>query len=250
MSRFFDKFPTITYNMSGKKYPDYVTVTNILFRTAFVREALAKKTAYVEYIITEGDTPEILANKVYGDPEAHWVILYANEILDAQFDWPMVDGVFNKYIADKYRSMAEADLGNPLEDYEVIAWTQDRTNEASVHHYEKVVKNQNTSTLETNETRFIINKSKLTDNELNVPFDYYDDLPEEQGVTPIDLSIDGQTIIQTIYRDFVTYYEYESELNEQKRTIRILKREYFDQIQKEFNNLTGTTVPTFFRKVF
>lgn len=236
--------------MSGKKYPEYTLVTNILFRTAFLREALSNKSAYMKYVIRDDDTPEILADKVYGDPEAHWVILYANDIIDAQFDWPMSQGVFNKYIADKYRSMAEADLGGNLEDYQVIAWTQNRTNPASVHHYEKVVKNENVTTQETSETRFVINKSKLTDNELTVPFDYYDDLPDEQGVTPINLTMDGQTIIQTVYRDFVTYYDYEDQLNENKRTIRILKREYLNQIISEFSKLTNTTVPIFLRKVF
>jgi len=252
MARFFSKFPTISYNMSGKKYPDYQVVTDILFRTAFIRDALDKKTAYTEYVIRDGDTPDILANKIYGDSEAHWIILYANEILDPQYDWPMTTNVFNKYIADKYRSMAEADLGPPLEDYQVIAWTQDLTNDASVHHYEKVVKNENLTTQETNETRFVINKTKLTNNALDVPHDYYEGpghVPDEQDVTPINLSVGGQTIIQTIYRNLVTYYDYEDELNEQRRNIRILKKEYYNQIITEFNTLTNTSEPIFLRKV-
>jgi hypothetical protein len=256
MSRFFDKFPTISYSLSGKKYPDYQIIRDILFRTAFVREALDKNTAYTEYIIRDGDTPDILANKIYGDSEAHWIILYANEILDAQFDWPMTTGVFNKYIADKYRSMAEADRLPveeqdlpPLEDYQVIAWTQDLTNDESVHHYEKVIRQENLTARITTETRFVINKTRLTDDALDVPHDYYDDLAEEQDVIPINLSVGGQTIIQTIYRNFVTYYDYEDELNEQKRTIRIPKKEYYTQIVTELNALTNTSVPTFLRKV-
>jgi hypothetical protein len=249
MSRFFDKFPTISYSLSGKKYPDYQIVRNILFRTAFIRDALDKKTAYTEYVIRDGDTPDILANKIYGDSEAHWIILYANEILDPQFDWPMATGVFNKYIADKYRSMAEDDLNTTLEDYQVIAWTQDLTNDESVHHYEKVIRQENLTARVTTETRFVINKTKLTNNDLDVPHDYYDDLAEEQDVTPINLSVGGQTIIQTTYRNFVTYYDYEDELNEQKRTIRIPKKEYYTQIVTELNALTNTSVPIFLRKV-
>ena len=248
MSRFFDKFPTISYSFSSKKYPDYQIVRDILFRTAFIRDALDKKTAYTEYIIRDGDTPDILANKIYGDSEAHWIILYANEILDAQFDWPMTTGVFNKYIADKYRSMAQ-DLIE-LEDYQVIAWTQDLTNEESVHHYEKVIKQENLTTQITTETRFIINKSRLTDNALNVPYDYYDGpghLPAEQSYDPIN--INGETIIQNISSNAVTYYDYEDELNEQKRTIRIPKKEYYTQIVTELNSLTNTSVPIFLRKV-
>lgn len=249
MGKFFDKFPTIPYNLSGSKYPEYQIITNILFRTAIVRDILTNSSAYIKYIVRDGDTPEILATKVYGDPEAHWIILYANEMIDPQYDWPMTDVVFNKYIADKYRGMAEADLGGPLEDYQVISWTQDRTNDASVHHYEKVVKNVNQSARTASEERYIINKSRLTDNELDVPHDYYDDLPDEQGVTPINLTMQGQTLIQTIYRNFVTYYDYENELNESRRNIRIIKKEYYPQIVSEFSALTGTSLPAFIRRV-
>jgi hypothetical protein len=104
----------------------------------------------------------------------------------------------------------------------------------------------------TTETRFVINKTKLTNNALDVPHDYYEGsghVPDEQDVTPINLSVGGQTIIQTIYRNFVTYYDYEDELNEQKRTIRIPKKEYYNQIVTEFNALTNTSEPIFLRKV-
>ena len=203
----------------------------------------------MRYIIRDGDTPEILASKIYGDPQAHWMILYANDMIDAQYDWPMTSTVFLKYMADKYRSMAEDDIGPGLQDYEVIAWTQDTTNIPSYHHYEKVIKRENQSEQITEETRFIINKSKLTDNELNVPFDYYDDLADVQDVTPINLNVPGQTIIETVYRNAVTYYDYENELNEAKRTIRIIKKEYYTQMNTEFGILTNKNTPIFMRRV-
>ena len=204
----------------------------------------------MRYIIRDGDTPEILASKIYGDPQAHWMILYANDMLDAQYDWPLTSVVFPKYIADKYRSMAEADRGETLEDYEVVAWTQDTTNEPSYHHYEKVVKLENQAAQVTTETRFIINKSLLTDDELvGVPHDYYDDLADVQDVTPVNLTIDGQTVIQTVYRNKVTYYDYEDELNEAKRTIRIIKKEYYTQMNTEFGILTNRNTPSFLRRV-
>lgn len=249
MSSFFDKFPTIRYQITGVKYSNFQTIRNLLFRTAIIREALSNSSSYIKYIIKDGDTPEILAAKIYGDPQAHWMILYANNILDAQYDWPMTSTVFPKYIADKYRSMAEDDIGHSLEDYEVIAWTQNTTNEASHHHYEKVIRQENQFDQTTNETRFVINKSILTDDPLDVPHDYYDNLADVQAVSPINLEVDGQTIIQTIYRNAVTYYDYEDELNEAKRNIRIIKKEYYNQMNTEFGILTGTNTPIFMRRV-
>jgi hypothetical protein len=250
MSTYFDKFPSIRYQISGVKYSSFQTIRNLLFRTSIIREALSNSSSYMRYIIRDGDTPEILASKIYGDPQAHWMILYANDMLDAQYDWPLTSVVFPKYIADKYRSMAEADRGETLEDYEVVAWTQDTTNEPSYHHYEKVVKLENQAAQVTTETRFIINKSLLTDDELvGVPHDYYDDLADVQDVTPVNLTIDGQTVIQTVYRNKVTYYDYEDELNEAKRTIRIIKKEYYTQMNTEFGILTNRNTPSFLRRV-
>jgi hypothetical protein len=249
MARYFDRFPLLEYTLSGKKYPDYQTITNILFRTAIIQEVINNASAYIKYVIKDGDTPEILANKIYNDVEAHWIILYANQIIDPQFEWPMPDNVFNKYIADKYRSMAEADVGTTLSENQIIAWTQNLTNPMAVHHYEKVVRQENQTEQVTTESRYIINKTKLTNNELTVPHDYYDELADEQSVTSIDLTVNGQTVIQTVYRNFVTYYDYENELNESKRNIRIIKRDYYSQIVNEFRSLTNTDLPVFFRRV-
>jgi hypothetical protein len=223
-----------------------------VLNTAIIREALSNASSYVKYIVHDGDTPEILASKVYGDPQAHWMILYANDMLDAQYDWPMTSTVFPKYIADKYRSMAQDDLdpGRTLEDYEVIAWTQDLTNEASVHHYEKVIRLENELEQLTTETRYIINKTRLTDNELDVPYDYYQgtgSLAAALSYEPIN--VNGETVIQTVSSNAVTYFNYEEELNETKRNIRIIKKEYYNQIKNEFGILTDTNAPAFMRRV-
>jgi len=249
MSSYFDKFPVIRYQISGVKYSSFQTIRNLLFRTAIIRDALSNSSSYIRYVIRDGDTPEILAAKIYGDSQAHWMILYANDIIDAQYDWPLTSTVFPKYIVDKYRSMAEDDLGPNLEDHEILAWTQDTTNPASYHHYEKVIKLQNELEQTTTETRLVVNKTRLTDDPLDVPHDYYDDLADEQDVTPFNTTINGQTVIQTIYRNAVTYYDYEDELNETKRNIRIIKKEYYNQMNTEFGVLTGKNVPLFMRRV-
>ena len=250
MGRFFDLFPKISYTFSDKKYPEYQLITNILFRTGIIRSVLNNVSAYTEYTIRDGETPEILADRAYKDPSAYWIILYANNILDPQYEWPLRTQDFHKYIAKKYHIPAEDDLGRNLEDYEVIAWTQDLTNPASVHHYEKVIRQENRTLDTITEARYIIDKEKLTENGLSVPYDYYSNLPNEQGVVPINLgNVDGQTIIQTVYGNFVTIYDYELAANEAKREIKIIKSEYYPQIIAEFESLANVGPPSFFRRV-
>ena len=57
------------------------------------------------YDIKEGETPEILADKLYGDSTLHWIILYVNNITDRYHQWPMSSGQFNDFIADKYSNI-------------------------------------------------------------------------------------------------------------------------------------------------
>jgi hypothetical protein len=54
------------------------------------------------YDIKESETPEILANKLYGDSEFHWVILLVNNIVSVRKDWPKNVRELNDYIDSKY----------------------------------------------------------------------------------------------------------------------------------------------------
>lgn len=108
MSKFFDLFPTVAYDINAKKQLKYYNnVTNVFFRLRVIREVLSNSTTYYEHLVKEGDTPEILADKVYGDTEAHWIILLANDILDPQYDWPLGYRDFRNYMYKKYFETAE-----------------------------------------------------------------------------------------------------------------------------------------------
>ena len=225
---YFDLFPKIPYDIAGKQYSTYQNVTNIFFRLRVLREVLGNITAYYEYIIPDTMTPEILAETIYGDPEAHWVILMTNNIVDAQYEWPLKSDAFNKYITNKYGSIANSQI--------------------QIHHYEKVIQREESSTGTVTETRFIINEDKLTDNVLTVPYDYYDGLAETQSVETFNLQ-DGTTVIQTSFREAIMAYDFENDLNEKRRSIKIIKPEYYGQIRHEFDELTDFAATPFFRRL-
>lgn len=228
MAKFFDLFPKVSYDIAGNQYSTYQNVTNIFFRVQVLREVLGNIAAYYEYVISDDTTPEMLAEAVYGDPEAHWIILMANNIVDAQFDWPMNSTTFNNYIIGKYGSIAAA--------------------QTQVHHYEKVIRREESSTGTITETRFVINEDKYTDNDLDVPYDYYDGLAETQSVETFNLE-DDTTVVQISYREAIYCYDYENDLNESKRTIKIIKPEYYGQIIREFDTLTRFNASPFFRRL-
>jgi nicotinamide riboside kinase len=223
MAKYFDKIPQLAYNIDGKRLTNYQSVTNILFRVRFLREAINNVYAYYEYLIKDNDTPEIIAEKVYGDPEAHWVILMANDIVDAQYDWPLNYDDFNKYIIGKYGSISNA--------------------KTTTHHCEKVVIREDKLTGTIVENTYVINESEIHEVDLDsVPYDTFDTLPQTQEFTTINLG-NGKTVFEKIFTRKISFYDYEEELNESKRSIKIIKPEYYSQIVSEFNKLTQTRQP-------
>ena len=214
---FLDAFPKVLYDIEKKQYSNYESVTNLLFRFSIIKSVLNNISAYYYYIIKDSDTPEILAEATYNDSEAYWIILYANDIYDPQYDWPMNDRVFGKYIIGKYGSIANA--------------------KTTIHHYEKVITREESLSGIITENRFVVNYDKLTTNTPDVPYDYYLNLPATQSVENINMN--GQTVTEIIKRDSISNYDYELQQNENKRTIKIIKAEYYGQIMDEFNNLTN-----------
>jgi len=105
---FFGKFPKIQYNITNTLFGSKETVTNIFFRIGYVKKVLNELSSYYVYEVDDGDTPDNLADKVYGDSGANWMILYANDIMDPQYDWPLDYQSFNKYLFEKYKSQVKA----------------------------------------------------------------------------------------------------------------------------------------------
>lgn len=231
MAKYFDLFPKLLYDIDGKRLSKYSSVTDVFFRLRVIRQVLNNVSAYYEYIVSDFETPEILADKVYGDPEAHWIILLANDMLDPQYDWPLNYNQFKNYIIKKYGSIENA--------------------QTNIHHYEKVVTRVEELKGIVDETRFVVNKEKLTVNDMTVPYDYYQgtgSLPETQELTTYNLET-GATLIEIISRNDVSFYDYEQELNESKRTIKIIKPEYYGQILREFNALTEFAAVPYLRRL-
>ena len=97
---YFGNFPIIAYDSVGNG--DFKLVTNLLKRVAVRSKVRSNTLLYDTYDVKEGETPEILADKLYGDAELHWVILFVNNVIDVYHQWPQNQNQFLAYINDKY----------------------------------------------------------------------------------------------------------------------------------------------------
>lgn len=195
--RYFDTLPKIVQTDVNR---NSIVLTNLLSRVSIIPEFLKNPVIYYSYDIQEGDTPESIAYKYYGDSYRYWIILFTNQIIDPQWDWPIESNSFANYIEDKYQDF------NPY---------------TTVYQYEKVV------------TKYDVNTQTTTVENIVIDESTYNSLVE--SVNTYTLPTGNVTV--TISKKIITYYDYEVDLNDKKRTIKILNAVYVDEVEKQFQNL-------------
>ena len=168
---YFGNFPITAYDSIGNG--DFKLVTNLLTRVAIRSKVRSNTLLYDTYDVKEGETAEILADKLYGDAELHWVILFVNNVIDVYHQWPQNQNQFLAYINDKYSDVD------------------------ATHHYE---------------------------------------ISQTSGDTTIKVDI-GTDNTDYPTASIVTNYEYEEDLQDKKRKIKLLDPAYITTFVAEFEAL-------------
>ena len=97
---YFGHFPLIPYDSVGDG--KFKLVTNLLKRVAVRSKVKTNVLVFDTYDVRMGETPEEIADKLYNDPELHWVVLLMNDITDRFHQWPLNQNQFLAHINDKY----------------------------------------------------------------------------------------------------------------------------------------------------
>lgn len=207
MSKYFSYFPKTLYTADLKTAQ---SVLNIISRFTFEKSFKDNTSVSYEYDIQDSDTPEIIASKFYKDPERHWIVLLFNDITDPQFDWPMDYRTLISFIDDKYS--ANANVGQSGS-----SWAESHT-----HAYYKI------------ETRTTISTNTITVNKIEVDANTYANVTSSSSNVTL---ADGYVITIATSKNTQSYYDYEIELNETKRKIKLLKPEFVPSVESEFRNV-------------
>ena len=104
MSNYFNKFPNTSYEFNRQTS----VVKDIFRRSAFVSEYRPYSDLFEGYLIKDGETPEFLSMKFYGDSSYHWLLMVFNEIHNIHSDWPMNQLSLEQYCQAKYGEYAFA----------------------------------------------------------------------------------------------------------------------------------------------
>lgn len=194
--KYFNILPKIIVTENGNS----TIRTNLLARSSIIPGLFSNPLLFYDYDIQEGDTPEIIAYKYYGDVYRYWLVLFANQIINPQWDWPMTENVFNQYLAKKY----------PNTDVYI-----------TLHHYEKII-----TTLDNYTNTTTVDTFTISENEYN-------------NFTPETKTYKTNTIDCVVSQTArpVSIYQVENEKNESRRSIKILNSGYVNQIESEIKKL-------------
>ena len=102
------RLPELLYNFSSTPLdPDFLVVKNIWRRAQILTEFKSEIMLFTEVTVRDGEKPEDVATRYYGNPFYNWTILIANDITDYYKQWPRSITQLQEYINNKYdNSMA------------------------------------------------------------------------------------------------------------------------------------------------
>lgn len=223
---YFQQFPKIPYSFDLSSSGSISAATNILARFRFNDSVLSNAYAFYKYQYEDGDTPELISFKEYGDSQYHWVVCMVNQINDPLFEFPLQRNALEEKIIKKYgfSSIAEA--------------------YSTIHHYElevtKVLSEVNGPTTTEVENSIVTleqfnfvtdsleNKNTLTEEIKTCNF--YADNSNTSSMIIATLTV------TTRYKE-VFVYDYEDQLNEKNRQIKMLKSQYIPSLMLELETV-------------
>jgi hypothetical protein len=211
MAKYFNYFPKVPYFLDDDKNSLDV-VSNLTSKFKFDSTFKENSVVYYDYVVKDGETPEIISDKIYGSPERHWIILILNDIIHPQIDWPIEQNSLIKLIDKKYEVYA-----NTSNNETGLEWSQTNYKEYLVTETIKVL-SDNSTTISINQVT-----EQSYANVVNSTENY--------------LLSDGTNVEVKKVKSRKTYYDYEVEVNESKRNIKILKNEFVPVIEEEFKNI-------------
>ena len=99
---YFNNFPKILLDGGTGATSGFVAAVDILRRVGFNSEGITSSNHFVKYNVKDWETPESIADELYGSSQYNWIVMMFNNKHDIFFDWPLSSRKFEKYIKKKY----------------------------------------------------------------------------------------------------------------------------------------------------
>ena len=209
---YFRELPDILYqsNLLHKvSSKEYIRIKNI-FRRVKIQDWIQDNVQFFnKYTIRDGERPDTMAERLYGSPDRDWIVILTAGITNIRNDWPLSNYDLYRYVEAKYGTDLNA-----------------------VHHYETIE-------VRDNKGRLILPAGQRVDQNFTIPTPYDASATNFYvGVRPQSDNIDYRSVNSDINPvTGVSNYEYETQLNESKRRIEVMKPIYLQQFLNDMREL-------------
>ena len=204
---YFNSFPLV---IASDYKNNAILLTNLMARVDIIPSLIKNPLLFYSYDLKDSDRPDILAHKYYDDSDKYWMVLYANEIMDPLYDWPLTSQQFDAYLKNKYSEAAGGDAF-------VLSYTT-----STVQEYRKIITTYDSTSLETTTKTVVI------------------DLTTYNSITAASTTktfSSGASVTRTLSKSAVSIYDYELELNEAKQSIKLINSAYSNQLENDLKTL-------------
>lgn len=255
-NQLFNNFPELQYTLSNGKV---VTIKDFFRKATVEQDAVHSVVDYTYYELLDGERPDVVAAKLYGDSDLHWTLFLVNDWSN-YYEWHKDQETLSNYLAEKYAGVFLV-AANTTDIVDATTYNKNNTpwtiTATSKFHYGEQVTNGtytgNVIKVEPQHKRigveggeWLINQT-VTTNRIADSHLYYDGVQKSFTITGVQNAIDGTAYykdgdgIKKNYTDTgftpVTYETVEFEENEKKRKIKIIKPEYIKGVVSEFENV-------------
>ena len=152
---YFERFPNMIYDV--KNNGNFKLLPDILRRVKQRNAIKSGQFIFDTYDVKNGEKPEDIAYKWFGDAQLHWVILMTNDVTDRYYQWPMNDAQFEEFIADKY------------------------SNPDGIHHYEVTKDSGRTTGQGPNDYSHLVEVNSDTDNAISISNREYEERIQDKN---------------------------------------------------------------------
>ena len=154
---YFRRFPLMVYDM--KNDGNYKLLPDILRRVKQRSAIKDGQFVFDNYDVRDGEKPEDVAYKWFGDAQLHWVILMTNNVTDRYYQWPMNQPQFAEFLTDKYGA----------------------GNEDGIHHYEVTKDSGSTTGQGPNDYSHLVEVNSDTDNASSISNREYEEREQDKS---------------------------------------------------------------------
>lgn len=159
---YFRELPELQYQSFLKdrlSTEDYIVVKNFFRRIKLRDDLQSIFTLFNKYVILDGERPDTLAEKFFGDSSLDWVVLISAGIINVYDEWPLSNHDLYNFVVDKYGV----------------------ENVSGIHHYE-------TELVVDSSNRLILKSGLIVDADFTIPDpdDYSLTLNPVNGITNLE----------------------------------------------------------------